>query len=237
MNPSGSTPAAPMTHGESSGTTVDPARATAEAAETAATATDWYVPPEPIADCGGKLRAKGVDFTPVDLPVHERKGIQCGAPQVVRYRSGPEKIRWNVSPIVSCGLALALADFERIANEETRRAFGSPVRRIEQGGTYNCRKMARWDVVSEHSFANAIDVRSFLLANGRRIVVADHFGPLDREPQHAEGRFLRALSRRLYDDGVFSVVLTRFFDELHRDHFHLDMAHYRVDGTRPASEP
>jgi len=28
------------------------------------------------------------------------------------------------------------------------------------------------------------------------------------------------------------VVLTPFFDRLHRDHLHLDLARYRVDGTR-----
>jgi hypothetical protein len=88
-------------------------------------------------------------------------------------------------------------------------------------------------MVSEHSYANAIDVRSFTLQNGRRISVLEHFGKLDGEPRSAEGRFLRSLSRRLHDDGVFSVVLTRYFDELHRDHFHLDLARYRVDGTRP----
>jgi hypothetical protein len=44
--------------------------------------------------------------------------------------------------------------------------------------------------------------------------------------------FLRSLARRLYDEDVFSVVLTPFFDALHRDHFHLDLARYRLDGTR-----
>jgi hypothetical protein len=28
-------------------------------------------------------------------------------------------------------------------------------------------------------------------------------------------------------------VLTPFFDDLHRNHFHLDLARYRNDGTRP----
>lgn len=129
-------------------------------------------------------------------------------------------------------MALALADFERIVADEAH-VLGHRVVRIEQGGTYSCRKMARFRLVSEHSYANAIDVRSFTLENGRRISVADQFGALDREPSTTEGRFLRSLARRLYDDAVFSVVLTRYFDELHRDHFHLDLARYRVDGTRP----
>jgi hypothetical protein len=86
--------------------------------------------------------------------------------------------------------------------------------------------------VSEHSFANAIDVRSFRLEDGRSVSVERHFGRPGTEPTTPEGRFLRDLAHRLYDEGVFSVVLTEFFDRLHRDHFHLDLARYRIDGTR-----
>jgi hypothetical protein len=104
--------------------------------------------------------------------------------------------------------------------------------KVEQGGTYSCRKMARFALVSEHSYANAIDIRSFRLADGRVVSVARHFGRPGAEPQTPEARFLHELAHRLYDDGVFSVVLTEYFDRLHRDHFHLDLARYRVDGTR-----
>jgi hypothetical protein len=126
-----------------------------------------------------------------------------------------------------------LARFEALADSEAKRAFGAGLRSIEHGGTYNCRKMARFTgMVSEHSYGNAIDLRSFRLSDGRKISVLQHFGRPDREPSSAEGKFLRALARKAFDDGVFSVVLTEFFDALHRDHFHLDMARYRIDGTR-----
>lgn len=159
-------------------------------------------------------------------------GEQCGAPDVVVYGGPPGGVRWNAAPLVSCGLALALGRFEEVLAEEATRELGSKVVRIEQGGTYNCRKMARFNLVSEHSFANAIDIKSFRLENGRSIAVERHFGRPGTEPTTAEGRFLRRLARRLYDDGVFSVVLTEFFDRLHRDHFHFDQARYRIDGTR-----
>jgi hypothetical protein len=192
-------------------------------------------PPDVIDDCFARLERAHVEFSPGAIPVHdEGRGLVCGAEQVVVYKRGPAGLRWNASPVVSCGMALALADFERVVVEESR-ALSAPVVRVEQGGTYNCRKMARYDWVSEHSYANAIDIRSFTLKNGRRISVEQDFGKLDREPKTREGQFLRSLAHRLYDDAVFSVVLTRFFDELHRDHFHLDLARYRVDGTRPGS--
>lgn len=197
-------------------------------------ANDFDVgPPAVIDDCESRLRAAHVDFAVAELKVRkQRAGFVCGAEQVVIYRKGPTGLKWNAPPIVTCGMALALADFENVVADEAR-VLGQRVVRVEQGGTYNCRKMARFDFVSEHSYANAIDVRAFTLQNGRRISVLDYFGKLDGEPKSVEGRFLRSLSRRLHDDGVFSVVLTRYYDELHKDHFHLDLARYRVDGTRP----
>src|SRR6185503_17760797 len=109
----------------------------------------------------------------------------------------------------------------------------SRIKRIAHARTYSYRHMARYKGwVSEHSYANAIDLRSMTLANGKTVAVLKDFGPLDTEPSAPEGRFLRRSARRAYDEQIFSVVLTPFFDALHRDHFHLDMARYRADGTR-----
>ncbi len=189
-------------------------------------------PPDPIPDCEARLEAAGVRFVSRSLPIHREHGIECGAPQVVEYRRGPQGIRWSPTPLVSCGLALAMARFETVLVEEAQRSLGATITRVEQGGTYSCRSMARFRQVSEHAYANAIDIRSLQTDRGRNIQVLQHFGAPAREAPTAEGRFLRQLARRAYDDGVFSVVVTRFYDELHRDHIHVDAARYRVDGTR-----
>jgi hypothetical protein len=192
-------------------------------------------PPDVIADCEARLRQAGVEFAAAELPVVPAHGKQptCGVEQALVYQRGPEGIRYNSAPLVSCGVALGLVRLERVLNEESQRFFGQKVARIEQGGTYNCRKMARFNLVSEHSYANAIDLRGVTLKNGRRLTVRSHFGALVGEPTRPEARFLRQVAHRLYDEDVFSVVLTPFFDALHRDHFHLDQARYRLDGTRP----
>ena len=130
-------------------------------------------------------------------------------------------------------MALGLARFERVLQEEAETQLQSRVKRIAHAGTYSCRHMARYrGWVSEHSYANAIDLRSMTLANGKTVVVLKDFGPLDSEPSAPESQFLRRSARRAYDEQIFSVVLTPFFDALHRDHLHLDMARYRADGTR-----
>jgi hypothetical protein len=191
-------------------------------------------PPAIIPDCEARLGEAGVDFAPASLPVKTtRAGFQCGSEQVVRYKRGPGGIRYNSSPVLTCGMALALARFELLLQEEALSHFGRRVARVEHRGTYSCRTMARYrDFVSEHSYANAIDLFSFTLENGKKISVLSHFGKLDTAPERVEARFLRAVARRAYGEDVFSVVLTPFFDSLHKNHFHLDLARYRVDGTR-----
>jgi hypothetical protein len=190
-------------------------------------------PPELIPDCEARLTAAGIRYKLAELPTRKSKeGHECGAPQVLVYRGPEGGVRWSSAPLVTCGMALALARFETILQEESEKYFQKRVVRIEHLGTYACREMARYDWVSEHSYANAIDVSVFQLANGRKISVERHFGKPTVEPKTDESRFLRELARRLYDDDVFSVVVTEYFDRLHHNHFHLDMARYRVDGTR-----
>jgi hypothetical protein len=191
-------------------------------------------PPDLIEDCEGKLRALGVVFAPAELPVKERnaKRPTCGAPQAVVYKRGPSKIRYNSAPIVSCGMALGLARFEQVLNQEALRYLGQEVARIEHGGTYNCRRMARFDLVSEHAYANAIDIRSVTLKNGRKLSVLTSFGKIDAAPKRPEAHFWRSVANRVFDEGAFSVVITPFFDALHKDHIHLDQARYRIDGSR-----
>jgi hypothetical protein len=191
-------------------------------------------PPSPVPDCEDRLRAASVTFRRADLPLKTTAHgtLTCGSDQVVEYLGSESAIRYNAAPVLTCTMALGLATFEHVLQEEALARFGTRVKRLVHAGTYSCRRMARFRMVSEHSYANAIDLQSVVLENGRSIGVAKDFGPLEDERATAEGQFLRAVARRAYDEKIFSVVLTPRFDALHRDHFHLDMARYRVDGTR-----
>lgn len=189
-------------------------------------------PPEPISDCEARLKAAGVSFRPAKLRVFQKRGVTCGAEQVIEYRVGPQGIRWQPPPVLTCQMALGLVNFEPLLQRLAEEHLGVRVKSVRQGGTYNCRSMARFNLVSEHSYANAMDIYGFTLANGRRIDVLASFGKPEIEPKTSAGAFLRALARAAFDEAVFSVVITRFFDELHRDHIHVDMARYRTDGTR-----
>ena len=130
-------------------------------------------------------------------------------------------------------MALALARFEELAQEQALAHLGQRIARFKHLGTYSCRKMVRFDFVSEHSYANAIDIEEIVLENGTRVSVKKNFGAIDAPPATRPAKFLRSLARRAFDERLFSTVLTPFWDKLHHDHFHLDLARYRVDGTRP----
>lgn len=187
-------------------------------------------PPDEIVACEQRLTNSGVKFSASRIPVHPSPdgSFVCGAPQVVRYESGPGKIRYSGSkPKMACPLALAFADFERIIQEEARAHLGQEVEKIIHVGTYNCREMVLYaDFVSEHSYANGMDIKSFELADGKLLTIGkDYFD------EDAGGEFLRALAKRIYEEGVFSVVMTPNADSLHKHHLHVDMAHYQFDGT------
>lgn len=189
-------------------------------------------PPEALPDCEERLQRSHVQFKPGKLPLVHQHGQVCGAPQAVTYFHGPEGVEFRPPAVTTCQLALGLARFEGILQALALEHLGERVKSVTQGGTYSCRSMARFNLASEHSYGNAIDLYAFTLTSGKVVKVATDFGLPSAEPKTKESRFLRALGQAAYDQGAFSVVVTRFFDELHRDHIHVDMAHYRTDGSR-----
>lgn len=197
--------------------------------------------PAVAPDCVVTLRAGGTRFVdwpvkpttkPTTKPSTTGSRILCEVPSGVSLTRGATGVRYQPSARVNCTFGLRLARFEAVLQAEAKLFLRSRVTKIEQLGTYNCRRMAAYpDLVSEHSFANAIDIAVFVLANGRRVVVERDWVPADRLPAKPAAMFLRRLTRRLFDEQVFSVVLTPSYDRHHRNHLHLDGAAYSVDGT------
>lgn len=124
-----------------------------------------------------------------------------------------------------CAMAAALALWERdVVAPAAARHLGQAVARIELAGpAYSCRRVAgRTDRrLSEHGRGNAIDIRGFLLADGREVsVLAGWRGDA------SERAFLRAVR-----DGAcehFHGVLSPDYNRAHRDHFHFDLGAYRM---------
>ena len=190
-------------------------------------------PPRPEPAAGQEPAARADSRSPVTLQCHidlarERIGFQvlddrrfergCSA-------LGSVQLLEIGTPVANLGaMTCPLArQFARWSRESVQPAaeqwFDQPVRRIETFGTYACRGVngqagAR---LSEHAFANAVDVSGFVLADGRRVTVQDGWNGEDERVR----RFLRAV----HQAGCrrFNIGLGPDSDAYHYNHMHFDM--------------
>jgi len=100
-----------------------------------------------------------------------------------------------------------------------RYHFGSPIVEMRVAASYACRPInhRHGAKLSEHGYANALDVSRFKLANGRTITVKAGWNG-----DSAERGFLRDLHKGACK--TFTTVLGPNYDRAHRDHFHMDLA-------------
>jgi len=179
---------------------------------------DWRISQlknDPIA-CKKVLRGSLIKATPVRARV-QKNGCGWSNAFAVSSLGGA-----RIAPVtVSCELAAALSMW--IAHSvqiEAQRLFGSRVASISHVGGYSCRSIRGGigqyiDVKSEHSFANALDIIAFRLANGKRISVYSGW-----KRNGAQSEFLRTIHDTACD--YFRVVLGPDANDEHADHFHLD---------------
>jgi hypothetical protein len=121
---------------------------------------------------------------------------------------------------MTCPLARQFARWSREAVQTAADQWlDARVARIETFGTYACRSVnsqpgAR---LSEHGFANAVDVSGFVLDDGRRITIEQGWNGRDERVR----RFLRAV----HQAGCrrFAIGLSPDSDAYHHDHLHFDM--------------
>lgn len=119
----------------------------------------------------------------------------------------------------NCQMAGALADWVETVDLYARARLDSPIAAVATGTSMMCRNRygAADGFVSEHGFANALDITGFTLVDGRSISVAAHWLP----SAEAEGRLLRQAHGAAC--GRFTTVLGPEANQEHADHFHLDL--------------
>jgi len=105
--------------------------------------------------------------------------------------------------------------------------FGSQVVSIKQIGSYSCREMvgAGGDYISEHAFADALDVAGFTLANGHTVTVKDGWHGTPEEQGFLHDVQLSACEN-------FTTVLAPGYNIFHYDHIHVDLMR-RESGRHP----
>ncbi|WP_332658528.1 extensin-like domain-containing protein [Brevundimonas sp.] len=130
------------------------------------------------------------------------------------------------SPVMQCPLAVRYVIWDRqVLQPAAEAAFGSRVARVNEVGTYSCRRIYGLTATdarpSEHARANALDIGSMTLADGRKVSVLNDWDGTG--PAGAEGQ---GFLKRIRDGAcrAFSTVLTPDYNEAHRNHLHLDGA-------------
>ena len=158
--------------------------------------------------CISRLRERGVSFTQIP----DQAAGQCRVLNAVRV-SHIKETKLSRSAIMTCGLALNFSDWIEEINRLSLEKLGHKIELVEHAGTYNCRQQRGSKVLSEHAFANGIDIKSFTIGGTEYTVERDWSSP-QRE------MFLReAFSKACWS---FGLALGPQNDSAHSDHFHLD---------------
>lgn len=120
----------------------------------------------------------------------------------------------------TCAVAAALTLWLRDGVQPAaQRHLGQRVVALDHLGTVNCRRIGggsegQW---SEHATGNAIDISGFILADGSRVTLLDHWDVAD-----GRSAFLREARDAACE--LYATTLSPDFNRAHADHFHFDMA-------------
>lgn len=151
----------------------------------------------------------------------------CGGDDLVEIEAvrlnGGGRIAILPRPVLRCAMAESFAAWLRDEVAPRLKPFKSPLRAVETADGYDCRSRngAAGAKVSEHGKGNAVDVRAFVLGDGRKVVPTDVTEP-------------KELREALRDSACerFTTVLGPGSDAAHELHIHLDglvrTAGYRI---------
>ncbi len=126
--------------------------------------------------------------------------------------------------VVACPMAAALERWmAEVVQPAAYARFNEGILEVKTFGSYNCRSRNHQSgaPLSEHSFANALDVAAFVLGSGRVITVEKGWRGAEDE-----SGFLREV--HMGGCGIFGTALGPGSNALHYNHFHLDMARHNA---------
>lgn len=169
------------------------------------------------AQCLTQLNQAGAQFTPVNDAYFGNGCSTIGTVQLAALSGDDARLGVsNIGP-VQCGVGSAFAAWARFGvDRAARQILGAPLQRIETFGSYSCRTVAGSQRMSAHATAGAIDISAFVLADGRRIVIAQDWN--NGTPE--EKQFLRTVQQSACRR--FDTVLGPAYNAAHHDHFHLE---------------
>lgn len=161
------------------------------------------------------------DWYPLDF--EERKTgagpLSCPVVQILEYEG--VVARYKPAVKVNPFFRERLQQFEMVVQSVAHRHYQTEDVVVRHWGTHNCRRIGGRNKLSEHAFANAIDISAFEIG-GERIQIEKHWWSTDKR-----ARFLHDLVNELATrPDIFRGMLGPG-EPRHEDHFHFDAAPYR----------
>jgi hypothetical protein len=164
--------------------------------------------------CLAALAALGARYAPVSA---KSDPSGCRAPRPLSLSRAAGGVTLTPAAIVNCSMARALGRWTANAVVPAARKYlGREVIAFSVAASYVCRRQASGKKLSEHAFANAIDIKAFTFDDGTTYSVGQ---PVAKDS--GENRFAAEIRRKACD--YFRTVLGPGADADHRDHFHLDL--------------
>lgn len=148
---------------------------------------------------------------PYELSAVMNGRVRLSPPALLRCPMVPQVQRW-------------IAD---VVDPAARYYYGQPLSEIKVAASYSCRPMNNVSgaKLSEHGYANALDVSRFVLADGKVISVKADWNGDARD---------KAFLRSVHDGACkeFTTVLGPNYNAAHKDHLHVDLARHGRDGMK-----
>jgi hypothetical protein len=149
---------------------------------------------------------------------------ECGerSPLALKSILSTKPVTLSSSPKINCRVANAMVEWVEKINTAAEVAYDSSVSVILSGNGYQCRRRNNLPdgKISEHGFANAIDITGFELNNGDDILIKRDWDN-DPEAPTVNGLFLRTIHKAACN--TFTTVLGPESNQFHSDHFHFDL--------------
>lgn len=178
--------------------------------------------PKVDPNCPARLRALGVQFTP--LPDF-RKQSGCQNQGVLNITSFGSGVSLNPNVHVTCEVAEGMALWLRNSVQaEASRYFRSQVVKLSNTHGYSCRYRSGGKL-SEHAFANAIDIGTFHLSNGKSVSVLKNWTTDGTAFGSNAARWFDRINDSACD--YFQLVLNPRSNKAHENHFHLDQGRWK----------
>lgn len=166
----------------------------------------------------------------LDLPRRFPRGTRHTCPEIETVEYEGSALSYNRPLDVHPSFGKKLEIMDQIAAEAAREVYGRAPKLLVHWGGHVCRPISGRNMLSEHSFANAIDIAGFNFAadpsappelrDSFRVRLKPHWrGSQGIEKLHS--RFLRLFVERVRRAGLFSVMLGPA-DPAHQKVLHFD---------------